>query len=107
MIDAETAAQVENFNTAINELPDDTTFRIQHGQGGFTLEYEYDSPQWEPAYGDNGPKAEEYGADNQDTPMTDSKYLNHDNDIYANYIGAKEIIDEKYNNDVNLSTVIR
>ena len=42
MIDAETAAQVENFNTAINERLDDAHFRIQHGEGGFTLEDWYD-----------------------------------------------------------------
>ena len=39
ILDAETAAQVENFNTDINERLDDTTFRIEHGEGGFTLEY--------------------------------------------------------------------
>ena len=37
MLDAETAAQVENFNTNINERLDDKNFQIQHGEGGFTL----------------------------------------------------------------------
>ena len=38
MLDVETAAQVEDFNTDINELLDNTTFRIQHGESRFTLE---------------------------------------------------------------------
>ena len=38
MLDAKTAAQVHNFNTDINERLDDTTFWIQHVEGGFTLE---------------------------------------------------------------------
>ena len=42
MLDAKTGAQVENFNTAINERLDDAHFRIQHGEGGFTLEDWYD-----------------------------------------------------------------
>ena len=50
MLDAETSEQVENFNTAINEQLDDTNFRIQHGEGGLTLEYEYDLQQWDPSY---------------------------------------------------------
>ena len=37
ILDAETAAQVENFNTDKNEQLYDTNFRIQHGEGGFTL----------------------------------------------------------------------
>ena len=31
MRDAKTVAQIEKFNTAINERLDDTNFRIQHG----------------------------------------------------------------------------
>ena len=38
MLDVETAAQVEDFNTDINELLDNTTFCIQHGESRFTLE---------------------------------------------------------------------
>ena len=38
MLDVKTAAQVEDFNTDINELLDNTTFRIQHGEIRFTLE---------------------------------------------------------------------
>ena len=37
MLDAETASQVENLNTDINEQLYDTKFWIQHGEGGFTL----------------------------------------------------------------------
>ena len=57
MLDAETSAQVENFNTAINDQLDNTDFRIHHGEGGFTLEYEYDLQQWDIDYGDNDPTA--------------------------------------------------
>ena len=55
MLDAKTAAQVENFNTDINERLYETKFWIQHGEGGFTLEDEYDLKQWDPVYGDNEP----------------------------------------------------
>ena len=55
MLYSETAAQVEKFNTAINERLDDTNFRIQHGEGGSTLEDKYDLQQWEPAYWYNEP----------------------------------------------------
>ena len=41
MLDAETAAQVENFNTDINERLDDKKNWIQHGESAFTLEDEY------------------------------------------------------------------
>ena len=45
MLDAETAAQIENFNTYINELPDNTIFRIQHGEVEFNLKNElYNDP---------------------------------------------------------------
>ena len=53
MLDAKTAAQVENFNLDINEQLDDTQFWIQHGNGGLTLEEEYDLQQWDPYYRDN------------------------------------------------------
>ena len=55
MLYSKTAAQVEKFNTAINERLDDTNFRIQHGEGGSTLEDFYDIQQWEPAYWYNEP----------------------------------------------------
>ena len=58
MLDAKTASQVEIFNTAINERLDDTNFLIQHGEGGFTLEDEYDLQQWDPSYGGNYTTAE-------------------------------------------------
>ena len=45
-----TAAQVEIFNTDINEQLDDTTFRIQHIEGGIILEGEYALKQCDPAY---------------------------------------------------------
>ena len=47
MIDAQTVAQVENINTYINERLDDTKIQIQHGEGGFTLEDEYDLQQYD------------------------------------------------------------
>ena len=53
MLDVETAAQVEDFNTDINERLDDTKFWIQHREGRFTLEYECDLQEWDPDYGDN------------------------------------------------------
>ena len=37
MLDSDISAQVENFNTNINERLDDKKFQIQHGEGGFTL----------------------------------------------------------------------
>ena len=55
MLDAQTAAQVGNFNTDIIEQSDDTKCWIQYEGGGFTLKYEYDLQQWDPAYGDNDP----------------------------------------------------
>ena len=57
MLDANTAAQVEKINTDINEQLDDTKFWIQHGEGGFTLENEYDLQQWDTYYGYNEPTA--------------------------------------------------
>ena len=45
MLDADTVAKVENFNTNINERLDDTKFRFQHGEGRFTLEDDYDLQQ--------------------------------------------------------------
>ena len=55
MIDDNTSARVENFNTDLNERLDKTKLRIKHGEGGFTLEDEYDLQQWDPVYGDNDP----------------------------------------------------
>ena len=80
MFDAETAAQVENFNADINERLDDKQFRMQHVEGRFTLEYEYGLQQCDPDYGNNDPTVDEYGAVNGDTPLADSEDLNHDND---------------------------
>ena len=37
MVDSKAAAQVENINTAINELLDELFFRIQHREGGLTF----------------------------------------------------------------------
>ena len=105
MLDAKTAAQVENFNTAINERLDDTHFRIQNGEDGFTLEDEYDEQQWDPAYRDNDPTPEEYSAANRYILLDYYEDLNDDR--YKKYIGAKLILDEKYNNGGNLETVIR
>ena len=78
MLDAETTAQVENFNTAINERLYDTFFRIQHGEDEFTLDDEYDLQQWDSYYGEDYPTAEEYGASNEDTPLSDSEDTNDD-----------------------------
>ena len=78
MLDAETVAQVENFNTDINERLDDTKFRIQHGEGGFTLEDEYDLQQWDPSYRDNYPTEEKYGAANSDIPLDEAGDINDD-----------------------------
>ena len=47
MIDAQTVAQVEHTNTYINEKLDNTKIQIQHGEGGFTLEDEYDLQQYD------------------------------------------------------------
>ena len=58
MLDSETAVQVEIFSTDINDRLDDTKFWIQHGEGGFTLEDEYNLQQWDPDYGYNDPTAE-------------------------------------------------
>ena len=68
MLDAETTAKFGNFNKDINDQLDGTKFRIQHGGGGFTLEDEYDLQQWDPAYRENYPTEEEYGAANGGTP---------------------------------------
>ena len=54
---SKTAEKVEDFNTDINERIDDIKFCIQHGEGRFTLEDEYDLQQWDPAYRDNDPKS--------------------------------------------------
>ena len=105
MIDAKTASQVENFNTDRNKRLDDTKFRIQHGEGGFTLEEEYDLQQWDPSYGDNEPTVEEYGAANGGTPLAGAEYLKDYR--YDKNIGAKIIINKKSNNSGNLATVIR
>ena len=93
------------FNTDINERIDDTKFRIQHGEGGFTLEDEYDLQQCDPAYGENDPTTEEYGEANDGTPLADAEDLIDDR--YNKYTGAKLIIDEKLNNDNNLANEIR
>ena len=58
MLDVKTSTQVEIFNTAINDRLDDTHFRIQHGEGGFTLGDYYDLQQWYPSYRDNNPTSE-------------------------------------------------
>ena len=42
---------------------------------------------------------------NSGAPLVGAEDLN--NDQYDKYIGAKLILDEKFNNDVNLDTVIR
>ena len=107
MLDAKTAAQVENSNASINERLNDTNFRIQHGQGGFTLEDECDLQQWDPYYRGNDPTSEEYGTANGETPLNDAEDLNHDDDFYNKYIGAKLIIDKKSNNGGNLANVTR
>ena len=107
MLDADTAAQVEIFNTAINQRLDETHFWIQHGEGGFNLEDEYDLQKWDTSYGDNKYAAEEYGAANGDMPLAKAEDLNHDDDQYDKCIGAKLIIDKKSNNGGNLATVIR
>ena len=93
MLDTQTAALVEKYNTAINEQLDDTNFRTQHGQGGFTLKDEYDLQQWDPFYVYNEPTAEEYGRVNGDTPLADAEDLNRDDYWYNKYIGEKLIID--------------
>ena len=76
MLDDKTAAQVGNFNTDIIEQSDDTKCWIQYEGGGFTLKYEYDLQQWDPAYGDNDPILEEYGAANGGTPLAHAEDLN-------------------------------
>ena len=55
ILKAETVEQIENFNIDINERLDNTKFCIQQGEGGFTLEDQYDFKQWDPDYGDNDP----------------------------------------------------
>ena len=85
MLDFETAAQVENLNTDINEKLDDTKVLIQHEEGGLILEDEYDLQKWDPYYGDNDPTAELYGADNGITLLDDAEDLN--DDLYDKYIG--------------------
>ena len=93
MLDAETSAQDENFNTAINDQLDNTDFRIHHGEGGFTLEYEYDLQQWYPDFGENDPTSEEYGEANSGTYLSDAEDLNEDR--YDKYIGANLILNKK------------
>ena len=105
VLDTETAAQVKNFNTGINERLDDTKFLIQHREGGFTWEDEYDLQQWDPSYRYNDPAEEEYGAASGGTPLAGAEDLN--DDWYDKYIGAKLIIDKKFNNGGNLATVIK
>ena len=105
MIDDETAAQVEDFNTDINERLDDTKFRIQHGEGGLTLEDDYDLQQWDPDYRYNEHIAEEYDACSGSTPLADAEDINDDQ--YNKYIGAKLVINDKSKNGENLATVIR
>ena len=106
MLDSETAEQVENFNTAINERLYYTNFWVQHGEGGFALEDDYYLQKWDPNYGYNDSTAEECGASNGDTMRADTKDLNHDDGCYNKYIGVKLIIDKKSNNGGNLATVI-
>ena len=43
MLDADNASHADILNTYINEQLDDKTIRIQHREGGFNLEDEYDS----------------------------------------------------------------
>ena len=105
MLDDETAEQVKNYNTDINDRLDDKKNWIQHGEGRFTLEDKYDLQQWDTVYEDNEPTSEEYGADNGGTLLDGAKDLNDDQ--YDKYIGAKIIINEKSNNGRNLATVIR
>ena len=57
-LDTETAVEVENFNTDINERLEDTKFRIQHGEGGFIFKDEYDLQKWDPSCRDNDPTSE-------------------------------------------------
>ena len=61
----------------------------------------------DPYYSDNEPTVEEYGMANGYIPLANSKDLNHDDDRYYKYIGAKLIIDYISNNGGNLVTVIR
>ena len=58
MLDTVTAARVEIFNIAINEQLDDTDFWIQHGEGRFTSDYDYNLQQWDPDYRVNETTAE-------------------------------------------------
>ena len=78
---------------------------IQHGEGGFTLEDEYDLQKWDPYYENNDPTAEVYGADNGIALLDDTEDINDDR--YDKYIGAKLILDKIFKNGGNLETVIR
>ena len=88
MLDTKTEVQVEIFNKAINEQLDDTNFRIQHGEGGSTLEDEYNLQQWDTDYGDNDPTSEEYGMVKGDTPLAEADDLNHEYYFCDKYIGV-------------------
>ena len=96
MLDTKTEVQVEIFNKAINEQLDDTNFRIQHGEGGSTLEDEYNLQQWDTDYGDNDPTSEEYGMVKGDTPLADADDLNHEYYFCDKYIGVQLILNKKY-----------
>ena len=76
MIDAQTVAQVESINTDINERLDDTKIWIQHGEGGSTLENEYDLQQYDEGDRNIDPTSEGYGAANSATPLANAEDLN-------------------------------
>jgi len=106
MLDATIAEQVATFNSAVIERLDDANFHIENNEGGFTLEDEYDLPQWDPAYGDNDPENnDESGTADGDSPLAEADDL--DDDRYDKYIGAKLVLDEKSNNGGNLATVTK
>ena len=76
MIDDQTVALAENINIEINERLDDIKFKIQNGQGGFTLDDEYDLEKYDKAHRNNDPTSKEYGAANGSTPLADAANQN-------------------------------
>ena len=50
ILDATTTEHVATFSAIVIERLDDSNFHIEHDEGVFTLEDEYDLPQWDPAY---------------------------------------------------------
>ena len=104
-LNSEIAQQIETFDEGLTERLDDTNFRLTNDAGGFTLEDEYDLPQWDSAYGNHTPSDSEYGMSPDEVPLKDIDDI--EPETYDKYIGAKIILNDTENNGGNIATITR